>query len=303
MKACIEGKGYSMGGKSTGYKIFSFFNIIIMTLILVFCLYPFIYMLALSFSSSKAVLAGRVFFYPVDINLGTYKTILNYPNFFIAYRNTIFYTVAGTAIALFMTTIFAYPLSKTFLRGRSIVMKLVIFSMFFSGGLIPNFLLVSWLKLTDTVFAMLLPFAINQFNLIILMNFLKSLPESIEEAAIIDGMSYFGILFKIVVPLSMPAVATIALYTAVFFWNDWFYGMIYMNSASRYPVMLFLRNIVFSGSSIAGAASGSGSADKTTIYITLKSGAVILTTVPIIALYPFLQRYFVTGLTIGSVKG
>lgn len=301
MKACIE-EVIGMGNKTLGYKVFSIFNVIFMVLLLIICLYPFIYMFSLSLSSTKAVLAGKVFLYPIDIHLGTYKTIFNYPNFFIAYRNTIFYTVAGTLISLFMTIIFAYPLSKTFLKGRNLVMKIVIFSMFFSGGLIPNFLLVSWLGLTDTVFAMLIPFAISQFNLIILINFFKTLPESIEEAAIIDGMGYFGILFKIVVPLSKPAIATIALYTAVFFWNDWFYGMIYMSSTERYPVMLFLRNLV-TGASIRGAASGSGSADKTTIYITLKSGAIILTTIPIIILYPFLQRYFIQGLTVGSVKG
>lgn len=291
-----------MSAKSKGYRVFSIFNIAFMGLLLTICLYPFIYMLALSLSSTKAVLAGRVFLIPVELHLGTYKTIFNYPNFFMAYRNTLFYTVAGTLISLFMTIIFAYPLSKTFLKGRNLVMKFVIFSMFFSGGLVPNFLMVSWLGLTDTVFAMLLPFAISQFNLIILMNFFRTLPESIEEAAIIDGMSYFGILAKIAVPLSKPAIATIALYTAVFFWNDWFYGMIYMSSSERYPVMLFLRNLM-SGATIRGAASGSGADDKTTIYITLKSGAIILTTLPIIILYPFLQRYFITGLTIGSVKG
>jgi putative aldouronate transport system permease protein len=287
---------------SYGYRIFTFFNVTFMGCLLAICLYPFIYMLALSLSSTRAVLAGKVFLYPVDINLNTYKTIFNYPNFFIAYRNTIFYTVAGTLISLVMTISFAYPLTKSFLKGRKIVMKFIIFSMFFSGGLIPNFLVVSWLKLTDTVFAMLLPFAIGQFNLIILINFIKSLPDSIEEAAIIDGMSYFGILAKIIVPLSKPAIATIALYTAVFFWNDWFYGMIYMSSAKRYPVMLFLRNLV-TGAMIRGAASGSGESDKSTIYITLKSGAIILTTLPIIILYPFLQRYFITGLTVGAVKG
>lgn len=291
-----------MKNMSTGYKVFSVFNTAFMGLLLIICLYPFIYMLALSLSSTKAVLAGKVFLIPVDLHLGTYKTIFNYPNFFIAYRNTVFYTVAGTLISLFLTISFAYPLTKSFLKGRNVIMKFVIFSMFFSGGLIPNFLIISWLHMTDTVFAMLIPFAIGQFNLIILINFLKTLPESIEEAAIIDGMSYFGILAKIIVPLSKPAIATIALYTAVFFWNDWFYGMIYMSSSQRYPVMLFLRNLV-TGATIRGAASGSGTADKATIYITLKSGAIILTTLPIIILYPFLQRYFITGLTVGSVKG
>lgn len=291
-----------MNKSAAGQRIFTVCNMAFMVLLLVVCLYPFLYMLALSFSSTRAVLAGKVYLYPVEFHLGTYKTIFEYPNFFLAYRNTIFYTIAGTLISLFMMIIFAYPLSKTWLSGRKLVMKFVIFTMFFSGGLIPNFLVISWLGLTDTVFAMLIPFAINQFNLFILMNFMRNLPESIEEAAIIDGMSYFGILFRIVVPLSSAAIATVALYTAVFFWNDWFYGMIYMSSAKRYPVMLFLRNIV-TGASIRGAASGSGSEDKTTIYITLKSGAIILTTLPVIILYPFLQRYFITGLTIGSVKG
>lgn len=291
-----------MKDKSAGYRIFSAFNVILMVLLLLICLYPFVYMLALSLSSTKAVLAGKVYLFPVDFQLGTYKTIFNYPNFFTAYRNTVFYTVAGTLISLFMTIIFAYPLSKPNLKGRNAVMKFVIFSMFFSGGLVPNFLVVSWLGLTNKVWAILVPFAVSQFNLIILMNFFRTLPESIEEAAIIDGMSYFGILSKIIVPLSKPAIATIALYMAVFFWNDWFYGMIYLNSAERYPVMLFLRNLV-TGANIRGAASGSGAADKTTIYITLKSGAIILTTLPIIILYPFLQRFFIAGLTVGSVKG
>ncbi|MHC1750847.1 MAG: carbohydrate ABC transporter permease [Cellulosilyticaceae bacterium] len=291
-----------MQNKTVGYRIFTVFNYLIMAFLVIACLFPFIYMFALSFSSSKAVISGNVFLFPVEFTTAAYERIVQYPSFFRAYGNTIFYTVAGTTISLFLTLLFAYPLSKPFLRGRNFFMKMVIFSMFFSGGLIPNFLIVSWLNITDTVWAMLIPFAINQFNLIILINFLKTMPESIEEAALIDGMGYFGILFKIIVPLSLPAIATITLYTAVFFWNDWFYGLIYMNSTERYPVMLILRNIV-NGGTLAGAASGSGAADKDTINITLKSAAIILTTAPIICLYPFLQRYFVKGLTVGSVKG
>lgn len=271
----------------------------IMIFVLLICIVPFLYMFVLSVSDPKAIINNEVSFWPVGFNLASYKQISTYPNFFRAYGNTIFYTTAGTTIALGMTVLFAYPLSKSFLRGRSFIMKLVIFSMYFSGGLIPNYLLVSNLHLTGTVWAMLLPFAINQFNLIILINFFRSLPVELEEAALIDGMDYFGILRKIVVPLSKPALATIGLYTAVFFWNDWFNGLIYLNT-SQFPVMLFLRNIV-NGTAVMGDSAGS--ADKATIAISIKSAVIITSTLPIIILYPFLQKYFVKGLTVGSVKG
>lgn len=272
---------------------------IVMILVMLGCLIPFIYMITMSISDPNAIVNNEVGLIPIGINFESYKQIFNYPNFFRAYGNTIFYTVSGTAISLMLTTLFAYPLSKTFLRGHGIVMKMVVFSMFFSGGLIPNYLLVSNIGLTGTRFAMLLPFAINQFNLIILINFFKSIPEDIEEAALIDGLGYFNILLKIIAPLSKPALATIGLYTAVFFWNDWFNGLIYLNT-SQFPVMLFLRNIV-NGTTMVGDAAGS--ADKATIAISIKSAVIITSTLPIIILYPFLQKYFVKGLTVGSVKG
>lgn len=271
----------------------------VMVLTLLVCLVPFLYMLALSLSDAKAIVNNQVSLWPVGFNLGSYEQIVTYPHFFRAYGNTFFYTAAGTAISLLMTMLFAYPLSKTFLRGQTIFMKMVIVSMFFSGGLIPNFLLISSLGLTGTVWAMLLPFAINQFNLIILVNFFKALPGEIEEAALIDGLNYFGILFRIVVPLSTAALATVGLYTAVFFWNDWFNGLLYLNSA-QYPVMLFLRNIV-NGTAMLGDAAGFG--DKSTIAISIKSAVIMTSTLPIIILYPFLQKYFVKGLTVGSFKG
>lgn len=172
--------------------------------------------------------------------------------------------------------------------------------MFFSGGLIPNYLLISALHLTGTRLAILIPFAINQFNLIILINFFKGLPSEIEDAALIDGIDYIKILPLIILPLSTAAIATIGLYYAVFFWNDWFNGLIYLNSA-QYPVMLFLRNIV-NGTMVIGESS-SASTDTATLSISIKSAVIITSTLPIIVLYPFLQRYFVKGLTVGSVKG
>ncbi|WMJ22115.1 carbohydrate ABC transporter permease [Paludicola sp. MB14-C6] len=284
---------------SKGERAFDIINMIIMCLVGAVCFFPFIYMIALSFSSADAVINNKVSLWPVGFTIDAYKEIFSYPNFFRAYGNTIFYTIVGTFISLTMTILFAYPLSKNFLKGRSIIMKLVVFSMFFSGGLIPNYLVVASLHLTNTIWAMLLPFAINQFNLIILINFFKGIPEEIEEAAIIDGLDYFNILIRIVLPLSLPAIATISLYTAVFFWSDWFNGLIYLK-ADQFPVMLYLRNIVNGAASVG---DGAGSADKTTIEITIKSAVIMTTTIPIICLYPFLQKFFVKGLTLGSVKG
>lgn len=271
----------------------------VMILVLLFCVVPFLYIIAMSFSSSTAILNNRVTIYPVGFNLDAYQQIFTYPNFFRAYGNTIFYTFGGTAISLTMMVLFAYPLSKTYLKGQKFVMKLVVFSMFFGGGLIPNYLLISNLKLTGTPFAMLIPFAINQFNLIILINFFKSLPDEIEEAALIDGLSWFGILVRIILPLSGAAIATVGLYTAVFFWNDWFYGLIYLNF-NQYPVMLLLRNIV-NGTTMVGDAGGVG--EKASVAIAVKSAVIITSTLPIILLYPFLQKYFVKGMTVGAVKG
>lgn len=271
----------------------------IMFVVLMICIIPFIYMLALSLSSPSAIINNQVSLWPVGLNFNSYTQIFTYPNFFRAYGNTILYTSAGTLISLFMTTLFAYAMSKRFLYGHGLVMKLIVFSMFFSGGLIPTYLLIANLHLTGTVWAMLIPFAISQFNLIILINFFRGVPAEVEEAAIIDGLDYFGILRRIIVPLSTPALATIGLYTAVFFWNDWFHGLIYLN-ASQYPVMLFLRNIV-NGTAMVG--DGAGSADKSTIAMSIKSAVIITSTLPIIILYPLLQRFFVAGLTLGSVKG
>ena len=272
----------------------------IMVLVLLVCLIPFLYIISLSLSDPIAVVNGEVFVVPVGFSVEAYRQIFTYPNFFNAYLNTIIYTVFGTAISLFVMTLFAYPLSKPHLRGQSIIMKLVVFSMFFSGGLIPNYLLVSRLGLINTRFAMLLPFCINTFNLILLINFFKSLPNDIEEAAIIDGLGYGGILTKIILPLSGAGLATVGLYTAVFFWNDWFNSLIYLKS-SQFPVMLYLRNIV-NGTTQLNNGGGS-SAEAASLSMSIKAAVIIVSTLPIILVYPFVQRYFVKGVMVGSVKG
>ena len=278
---------------------FDYVNYFFMLLALLAWLLPFIYLIAVSFSSPRAILNKEVILFPVEFNLSAYETIFTYPSFFNNYMNTIVYTLLGTAIAMAMTALFAYPLSKSHLIGHSLVMKFVIFSMVFTGGLIPTYLLISNLKMTGTIWAMVIPHAVNQFNLIILINFFRSLPEELEDAAKIDGLGYFGIFTKIAIPLAKPALATITLYYAVFFWNDWFNGLIYLNT-DQYPVMLLLRNIV-NGTAVMDA--GAGGAEKMTIGISIKAAVIITTTLPIIILYPFLQKYFVQGIMVGAVKG
>jgi len=263
------------------------------------CIIPFLYMYAISLSDVRAILNNQVGLWPNGFNTAAYETIFRFPNFFLAYRNTIFYTTFGTSIALFLTVLFAYPLSKAFLRVNKVLLKFVVFSMFFSGGLIPTFLLIANLGLINTPFAIIIPFAINPFNLIIMISFFRGVPSEIEEAALIDGMGYYGILFRIVLPLSTAALATIGLYYAVFFWNDWFNALIYLRSA-QFPVMLFLRNIV-NGTMMIG--EGAGSAEGNSLGIAIKAAVIIVSTLPIIILYPFLQRFFIAGLTLGSVKG
>ena len=277
----------------------NFFTYLVMLIVVLACVIPFLYIIAMSFSSSSAITNNRVSLWPVDFNIEAYKTIYEYPNFFRAYGYTFLYTFCGTAIALFMMVLFAYPLSKDWLKGQKFAMKLVVFSMFFSGGLIPNYLLINSLHLVGTVWAILIPYAINQFNLIILINFFKSLPNELEEAAIIDGLSYFGILLRIVLPLSGAALATVGLYTAVFFWNNWFAPLIYLKS-SQYPVMMLLRNIVNGRTMIV---DNGGMGEKSSLSISIKSAVIILSSLPIILLYPFLQKYFVKGMTVGAVKG
>ena len=279
--------------------IFDTIVVLLVVLVLVICLVPFMYVLSASFSGPKPLTNGEVFLFPKDVTLSAYIKIFQYPNFLHAYGNTIYYTVAGTALCLVMTILMAFPLAHPKLKGHGFVMKMVVITMFFAGGLIPKFLLVNSLKITNTVWAILLPSAINTFNLIVLINFFKTIPTELEEAALIDGMGYFGIMRNIFLPLSIPAIATITLYYAVFFWNDWFNALIYVKS-DMYPVMMILRNLVV-GTMQLDMSSAGGEAD--TVSIAMKCAVIVTSSVPIIVLYPFLSKYFVKGLTIGGVKG
>ncbi|MFD0717281.1 carbohydrate ABC transporter permease [Paenibacillus sp. GCM10027626] len=284
-------------------RTFKVFNMMLMCFIALICIYPFLYILALSLSDSSEVLSGKVSIYPKGFNLTAYQMILQHPNFLSGYKNTVLYTVVGTAIGLFMTIICAYPLSKKHLKGKGIILGMILFSMLFSGGLIPSFLLVKGLGLYDSIWAIVIPGAISPFNMIIMRTFFQTIPDSLEESAAIDGLNPIQILIKIVLPLSKPIIATIGLFSAVYFWNDWFYSMIYLSDNSKYPVMMFLRNIV-AGAELAAREGGMrDSSSLNVVSSTLRSATIMMVTLPILLSYPFVQKYFVKGMMIGSIKG
>lgn len=281
-------------------KIFNVFNILILLLIVVVTLYPFLNVLAQSFSADKYVLAGQISIIPKGFTLKTYQTVMHDADFWIGYKNTIIYTVVGTIISLIMTTMLAYPLSKKRLKGRSFFIAFTIFTMFFNGGIIPNYLLVKVLGMRNTMWAVIIPGAISTYNLIIMMSFFQSLPVELEEAASVDGMNTYQILLKIILPLSKPIMATMALFYAVAAWNNWFGPFLYFDDKALFPVTLFLRNIVVGVQQSAGTSS---SDDLSQIAATVKSATIILAVLPILCVYPFIQKYFVTGVLLGSVKG
>lgn len=287
---------------SRGEKIFNIMNIIIMIIVIIATLYPFLYLTAISFSSEKYAYAGEITLLPKGFTMKTYQVLLSEKLFWISYKNTIVYTLVGTFISLFLSTLLAYPLSKKHLKGRGIILGLVVFTMFFSGGLIPTYLLVNALGMRNTIWAVVIPGAINTYYVIVMKTFFEGLPVELEEAAAIDGMNTYGILLHIVLPLSMPMMAAMTLFYAVGMWNNWFGPFIYLDKRELFPAALYLRNII-AGAQQTAVSSGSNIGDLEQIEATVKSAAMILTALPIIMVYPFLQKYFVKGVMIGSLKG
>jgi putative aldouronate transport system permease protein len=285
---------------SNSRKTFLIFNFLFMTFIVFITLYPFIYLVAQSFSSDKAVAAGLVSFYPIDFTLATYQYVLKKVEFYRFYANTILYGIIGTLISVFGTAILAYPLSKTKLRLNKFFIPFCIFTMYFSGGMIPNYILVAkWLHLRDSMWAILLPGAISTFNLLLMKSYFTGLPEELEEAAAIDGMGTYSIFTKIIIPLSKPIIATMCLFYLVGLWNEWFSPFIYLDSKDKWPIALWVRQLVEGANNVE---LGSG-AEESQITATIKSTTMVLTSLPIICVYPFVQKYFVQGMTMGAVKG
>lgn len=284
--------------ESGGYRVFKVFNAIILTLISVAMLYPFLYLIAQSFSSTQAIVAGQVGLIPKDFNISTYKYVVTDGKFIPYYGNTVVYSIIGTVCALLFSALLAYPLSKAELYGGKAINKFIIFTMYFSGGMIPNYILMVSLGLRDTVASFILPGMISTYYVILMRSFFLSLPRELEEAGEIDGLDLWGVFWRIAIPLSKPIIATMTLFYVVQYWNDWFDAFLYLDTTTKWPVAYYLRQLI---SSASGTSADAG--DAMQIASNIKSCAMVLTSAPIICIYPFIQKYFVQGMMLGGVKG
>lgn len=291
-------------GLTRGERIFYILNNIFMFLLLLVFLLPLWSVFATSFvSEAESARRGSFILFPEVFDLTAYKILLSGGSaVYRAYGNTLFIVIVGTIVNLFLTSTLAYGLSKKTLPGRGAITFLIFFTMLFSGGLIPSFLLNRSLGLVDSLWAMILPGGVSAWNMFIMRNFFMGIPESLEEAALIDGAGPVRILIKIILPLSLPVMATIGLFYAVGHWNAWFGAAIYINDVRKLPVQNILRNMVQSISSDVNNEMMNAVDDKPPTE-TMKSAMIVVSTLPIIFVYPFIQKYFVKGVMVGSIKG
>lgn len=266
------------------------------------CLYPFLNVLAYSFSGANAVLSNDVTFYPKDFTLAAYENIFARPSIWNAMRTTVMITLIGTALSLVLTIAAAYALSYDNLPGKKVFSGLILFTMYFSGGIIPTFLVVRNLGMYDSLLALIVPNAISVFNFVVMRTFFREIPRELYEAAQIDGATEMQVLFKVVLQLSLPIIATIGLFYAVSYWNDYFQALLYISDGDKYTLQLRLRSLLFANELKSDAANAEGIGTQV-MSQSLKMAAIAVSTIPIILVYPWLQKYFVKGMTLGSVKG
>ncbi len=287
-----------------GRRIFLLLNFVILTFLALTCLLPMINVLAVSFSSAAAAQTGKVGLWPIQFNVESYRYALSRPQFLTSLWVSVQRIALGGVVNMVLTILAAYPLSKdnSKFKYRTAYSWFFVVTMLVSGGLIPSFMLISKLKLLDTIWALVLPGAVPVFNLILLINFFRQIPQELDEAALIDGASHWHTLWAIIVPVSAPAIATLTLFVLVAHWNSWFDGLLYMNNPSKYPLQSYLQTVIVQRDTTAMSMeefkSMSLMSDRT-----IKASQVFMGAIPILCVYPFLQRYFVTGITLGSVKG
>jgi len=291
--------------ESGGDRAFNVANYILLTIVLIVVLYPLVYVVSASFSSSYAVLSGKVWLWPVEPSLEGYKAVFKNKNILTGFQNTFFYTLAGTFVNVVMTVLAAYPLSRKDFRGRNKFMLLFVFTMMFNGGLIPTYFVVKDLSMIDTVWAMLIPTALSVWNVIIMRTYFQTtIPGELLEASQIDGCNDFRFLLKIVVPLSGPIIAVIALFYAVGHWNQYFNAMIYLKNPQLYPLQLILRDILVQNEvRIDMLGDVKSAAARQGLRELLKYSLIVISSVPLMLVYPFVQKFFVKGVMIGSIKG
>jgi putative aldouronate transport system permease protein len=289
--------------RSLWEKAFDALNVLIMILLIIATLYPLLYVVFASISMPSRLMQHEgVLLRPLGFELGSYKLVFKNPMVSKGYLNTLFIVTVGTVINIVMTSLGAYVLSRKRLYWKKLFMFIIVFTMFFGGGMIPTYLLVKNLKLTDTLWALIVPSAISTYNMIIMRTSFSSIPDSLEESARIDGAKEFTILFKIVIPLSLPVIAVMILFYGVGHWNSWFSALIYLRKRELYPLQLILREILIS-SDTSQMLVGIGGMDLEPIAETVKYATIVIATLPILFIYPFLQKYFVKGVMIGALKG
>jgi ABC-type sugar transport system, permease component len=290
--------------KTWGRKAFDVFNHTLLAVLAISCLLPLINILAISLSSTNAIETGKVSFWPVEFTTFAYEHIARTKPFQTSLLITLERVALGVALNFILTVMIAYPLSRevSSFKMRTVYVWVFVFTMLFSGGLIPTYLVVKEAGFLDTIWALLLPTAVPIFNVVLLLNFFRNLPKELTEAAFIDGAGHWSILWNIMVPLSLPALATVTLFSIVGHWNEWFYGLIYMNDPAKYPLSSYLQTIIirFDLSSIT---------DTTQLELlsklnnrALRSAQIFLGALPVLLVYPFLQKYFMSGIVLGSVK-
>ncbi|MDQ6418718.1 carbohydrate ABC transporter permease [Paenibacillus sp. LHD-117] len=288
--------------KSAGYKTFSAFNYVLLGLICITCVLPLVHILAVSFSASAPANSNLVGLWPIGFNLDAYTKTLNNDNFHNALLMGVQRTVLGTAVGMALMLLAAYALSKDGrgFNSRTYYVWFFLFTMLFSGGIVPSYMLIRNLDLMNSIWALVLPLAINVFNMVLLMNFFRAVPKELEEASLIDGAGHFRTLWSIYLPISMPAIATISLFTMVMHWNSWFDGLLYISDYRKYPLSTFLQTIIVQQD--FNKISVDVSELQNISQRTVKAAQIFIGTLPILLVYPFLQRYFVKGIILGAVK-
>jgi putative aldouronate transport system permease protein len=282
--------------QSVASRIFDTLNYTIMILLMIVMIYPLVYVFSASISDNALVSSGDVLLLPKKVTLVAYKQLAANSDLWVSYWNTIRYTIVHVILTLITTAAMAYPLAKKWLPGRKLILMMAAFTLLFSGGMIPTFLVVQKLGMLNSIWAIVLPTMISTWYLFIMRTFFEALPEELEDAATIDGCSSLQVLLRVVMPLSMPVMATIGLFTAVNQWNAFFDALIYLNDRSMYPLQIMLRNILIAGTTIQGEGDMS-------LLQTMKYAIIMMATLPILCVYPFIQKYFVQGTMIGGIKG
>ena len=291
--------------KKNKISVFDVVNLNAMILVGLIMLMPILNLAAKAFSSEGNVIAGKVLFWPLGLQTGTIKYVLTTPEFGTSFLVTVTVTITGTIGAMLLTVMAAYPLSKPHLIGRKFFLYIFVFIMLFSAGMVPNYILFRTLHLTNTIFALIFSGMFSSFNLFLIKNYFETLPEVIEEAARIDGASNMRIFFSVVLPMSTPVLATVTLYYAVAYWSNYFAGVMYITDANLKPLQQYMFDLVTQATSLQDSSGNFGDVNQAMNVSgeNIRAATIVVSTIPILCVYPFLQKYFVKGITIGSVKG